>query len=991
MYKHFTSIFLLLCAFTFPLKAQQSSLGLNPHSQKWRQINTDIVRVIYPVGQEAAAQRVVNLSHYLAERDKQTIGEKVEKLDIILQQNTTNANGFVGLAPFRSELFLTPSQFGFTGSGNWLDLLTIHEYRHVQQVSNVKVGLTKGLSYVFGENGWLLGKSLGVPAWFSEGDAVLTETLLTTAGRGRMPEFDMEYKSLLLSGKNYNYEKAVSGSFKDYVPNHYNLGYYLVTNARREFGEDIWGKVLYETGKYKGLVWPFSRSLKRNIGYSTPQYYRKTMDQLSNDWKREAPKMTVTSFNSEKKKTFTSYTQPNFSNEDVIITLKSGFNQIPAFYAVTANEEYFLTYPGFQASTNNSFSYRKGYLVWSEQRYDLRWGQKDYSVVMLYDVGQKKKVQLTKETKLFAPDLNASASQIVAAEANEQMQYTLVILDTNGQEIKRIPNPENVFFSTPRWIDETNVIVVGQKDQKMSLLKVDTELGTMENITSWDVAHLSNPYPSEGYVYYSSSYTGVNNIFAVSLSDKEIYQLTDDALGAFYPTVSKSGSKLAYSNFTVDGYNLQMNPIEKDSWKKYQSNQPSTLDFYRPLLAQETNVLDSIPSNEYESKNFRKTTSLINPHSLELFGSPPYYTASILLDNTFTTFSGEVGYLFNSNEREGGFYGTLTYGEWFILPQLSGQMNMDRSRTEAFVAYSQSNLPENPAVAVLQSREWEQDQIGLGFVMPLNLTKGNYFSNLTLSASYDQIFLNYPTDILSDRPFEDENIGSIDFELDWYRQQRRALQHIYPRWGQSLSLSYQKALNGDVNSYQFKADAKFFFPAFMKTHNLTLDLNYMNEPFVGQYKYSDTFRYARGYGAQLFDQIGRAGLTYTLPVWYPDIAISSLAFIKRIYLNGFFDMMYNQLDPIRVSDIGVDVRHGRNDPSNGGSEQSLNNATIDFSSTEHLRKSVGADVIFDFKAFRLVDMQVGFRYSYLLDNGPLLNPADGKGSKFDLLLNVLSF
>ena len=64
-----------------------------------------------------------------------------------------------------------------------------------------------------------------MPPWFFEGDAVFTETLLSNAGRGRMPYFEGQYRALLLTGNSLNYEKNSAGSYKKLIPNIYNMGY----------------------------------------------------------------------------------------------------------------------------------------------------------------------------------------------------------------------------------------------------------------------------------------------------------------------------------------------------------------------------------------------------------------------------------------------------------------------------------------------------------------------------------------------------------------------------------------------------------------------------------------------------------------------------------------------------------------------------------------------------------------------------------------------
>src|SRR6185436_17429167 len=93
------SYFLL---FTFQVAFGQR-FGGNPSSVKWKQINTDTLRVIYPEGLDSAAQRVANVTSTLQHNYTTGIGGKIKKVNIVLQKDVTVSNAFVQLGPYRSE------------------------------------------------------------------------------------------------------------------------------------------------------------------------------------------------------------------------------------------------------------------------------------------------------------------------------------------------------------------------------------------------------------------------------------------------------------------------------------------------------------------------------------------------------------------------------------------------------------------------------------------------------------------------------------------------------------------------------------------------------------------------------------------------------------------------------------------------------------------------------------------------------------------------
>ncbi|MGL6269501.1 MAG: TolB family protein, partial [Chitinophagaceae bacterium] len=183
--------FLFLISYSlFPGISSAQRFGGNPPSTKWMQINTDTVRVIYQEGLESQAKRVVNLTHHLNRNTAASIGSQSRKIDVVLQNQTTISNAYVGLAPWRSEFYMTPLQNSLQlGSISWVDNLSMHEYRHVQQYMNFRKGLSKWAFYILGEQGQGVANAMAVPDWFFEGDAVFQETGVSPQGRGRLPDF----------------------------------------------------------------------------------------------------------------------------------------------------------------------------------------------------------------------------------------------------------------------------------------------------------------------------------------------------------------------------------------------------------------------------------------------------------------------------------------------------------------------------------------------------------------------------------------------------------------------------------------------------------------------------------------------------------------------------------------------------------------------------------------------------------------------------------
>lgn len=117
--------------------------GAVPARNEWKQIDTGIVRVIFPGQHDSLAARIATIANYQQSISK-NFGHAGQKISMILHDEVINSNGYVALGPFRSELYLAPPVDVFSlGALPWEQTLTVHEYRHVQQYNHFNTGLAR--------------------------------------------------------------------------------------------------------------------------------------------------------------------------------------------------------------------------------------------------------------------------------------------------------------------------------------------------------------------------------------------------------------------------------------------------------------------------------------------------------------------------------------------------------------------------------------------------------------------------------------------------------------------------------------------------------------------------------------------------------------------------------------------------------------------------------------------------------------------------------
>ena len=931
------------------LMAQSYFIGLNPPSIQWKYIENDVAKIIYAEGIYSQAARIADVIQKLSDSSYFSLGSKKEQVSIILQNQSITPNAFVGVGPFRSEFYTNPPQNNFGGAVEWNDLLAIHEYRHVQQFQNARIGVVKAAYSVFGDYFWSSLAHLIMPPWFFEGDAVFTETALSNAGRGRMPYFEGQYRALLLTGASLNYEKNSAGSYKKLIPNIYNMGYHLTASLNLDYGENIMGNLFQEALKSSFLsFYPFSKSLKKHTGMRTPKYYEATFSKLKKEWEQKATKIEITEakkLNNKVKKSFTNYTHPNYIDIQTLIAEKAGFNEIPTFYRIQIDgSENRITRPGFYSPSNAQLSINKSSLIWTEKAFDPRWGNVEYSNIIRYDLTQQLKKQLTLKARYFAPEINNDGDKIVAVHAPTNQGYELHILNAqNGHLDQKIDNKDQYQYAFPTWIDETNIATVVRKSGKNAIQIIHLGTGKSHLITPWwseKIAHLKS---YQNYIYFDGIFNGIDNIYACSIEDQEVHQVTSTLFGAIQPDISPDGKMLAYSAYSNMGYDIQTTPLIKENWKLMEIVENSLIDYFKPMF--KDNILENVSKQSYEEQSY-PTTDRFQLHSRLLSYVPPNLIFNVYGDNKMSNLSGIGTYQYNLNEKSGSWSSKLQWAKYYPIFTLE----MARKYRNSYVPVYFENEENDEITPNLETRNqnWTENDLGLGMKLPFNLTTGNFYNFVEIDQFLRQHWVNYDLEETG----KDESFGSYELDLKMRFTLRQAYQHLYPRMGFLFQSNFQKSIGTTSNaSHNFLVNSRLYLPGIFKNHSFFSEIDYHSEPFTAQYKFLDNFRYPRGYGKLIHDQIHRIGLNYAFPICYPDLAIGPLIFIKRVKANLFYDYAR-----VILNNTDVDALTPLTSVTFNGS--------VPYA--EDIYKSTGIELTFDIRTLRLIDFDIGMRFSYPL-------------------------
>lgn len=91
----------------FLFQTNSQTTGNHPSDVDWQYIENENIRVIYPKNTEEQAKRIADVINHIKLYNTESVGSKSKKIDLILQTQQVSSNGFVTVAPFRSEFFGT--------------------------------------------------------------------------------------------------------------------------------------------------------------------------------------------------------------------------------------------------------------------------------------------------------------------------------------------------------------------------------------------------------------------------------------------------------------------------------------------------------------------------------------------------------------------------------------------------------------------------------------------------------------------------------------------------------------------------------------------------------------------------------------------------------------------------------------------------------------------------------------------------------------------
>ena len=892
----------------FGIQTKGQVFGGNPSTTKWKQIGNDTFNIIFPSYRLQDAQKIVPLLQWQS-RYNTNIGAKVKRVNIVLQSDVTYSNGYVGLGPFRSEFYLMPPTDPFAlGSQDWTSNLAIHEYRHVQQYNNFNVGLSKTVGTIFGQNGRALFNALSVPDWFFEGDAVYNETKLSKQGRGRLPLFMNDFASLFLDGKNYPYQKVRNGSYVDYVPDHYALGYILVAYGYEKYGAGFWEKVTKDAAAFRSIVYPLQNSVKRYAGVDFSTFVANAMA----FYKSQMPRKEIDSSQfllPKVKHDIVDYKFP-IVQDNKIFSFKNSRTKVPSFIFLDSLGEHRVATSAI--AYDNYFSSNGKEIVYSSLQPDIRWGNREYSSVRILDINKGKERKIGNNERWFMPDISTTGDSLLVVDMNQEGRSSVSLLSRNGVLLDSI-HPESILLVTyPKFYKDGFYFFGRNKTGEMGIFYFNFLSKDYKVIVPLSNKLLGYPNLQNDTLFFSCSANGTDKLCTYIGNSNKLYDV------AKYPTGIYGGgkwnNKLVGSVFTAEGYKLAQ--LQSD-WKQDQQLAKDSLRLlYFKQATGANDLLDkSFTGTTLHEKNYSKWTNPFSFHSLQPDWDDPNYTISLYGQNILNTVESQVYYNYNRNERYSSVGFSTMYGGWYVMPIFNISETFNRN-----IALSNGSLAK-----------WNELNTNIGAQLPLNFTGGKMYRYLTLQSTINTNYIQWQGSaarVFNNRAFNYWN-NTVSFSL--YSQQ--AMQQIFPNLGVAISSNLKTGFT--AKAYQMLTVGNVYLPGILPTHSVVLNAAYMYRDTLRNYSYSNGFPISRGYYTINYPRMWKLGINYHFPICYPDLGVGNLVYFLRLRGNVFYD--YSNLKSLR------------------------------YRANYHLR-TVGGELYFDTKWWNQETLTFGIRYSNMLDN-----------------------
>jgi len=870
---------LLLLFLSVQGQAQYYSIGADPASVKWNQTRVLEFNLLYPAKEQGLAARYRQILSDIALPVTASMQAEIRNIPVIIHPYVSFSNGSSILAPRRMELF--PKQPLALETNDFAPQLVIHEARHFAQMERLNDGVTRIAGYLMGEQAQSIVLGLHVPNWLLEGDAVLTETLLSNAGRGRIAGFIQPLRSRLVNDKDLAYDRVLFGSYIESLPDDYLIGYFLTARGRMLADPLLWSDALGQIGSNPFMIKGIAGLTRPKTGFTFSKLYVETLNWLRDYW--TDPSLAVKApaalfaFAADSEAYMNYYRPQQFSDHEVIC-LKKSMGDIPAFVILdTSGHERIIARPGTMEDAG--FSYNNGKLVWSELIQDIRWENRSWSDLFIYDFENDQTTRLTSSQRYFSPVFSSDGENIsVIDEQADGSSFIRIIRAKDGSVLHTADAPPGEHYSYLCYgkdQDELFAITTGEKGRK--LVKINVGETSPEVILAPGFTDIKCPAMHGDWIYFTGPAGATQGLYRMNRIDRVLELVFQHPEGINYLTAQNG--ELFLSAYTTSGYRPVKVSIDRLSGR--------IIDAIEPLTEPVTEIIQRAQGEfpvtisdtvmNLKTSKYRKISHLFKLHSWSpVFVNPDSYQVSpgivLMSQNDLSTLTAWTGYQRDKTDRSHNFLASMTYTGLF--PSLK----FDYSRKYRTPDTDDPSVVRRSYHFPGSYSEFFKVESGV----PLDFSSGAWYRRVEPA-----LFFEYARDWFGHKSELNASAWMSGISLSTSLTRKLSYRDLFPKWGVKANLSYFQAYSDTRLGNNKKARLLVYLPGLLPNSSLRV-LNSISWLTFNQFLNS-TQDYPRG--QYVYEASDRFNLKvdYAFPISYPDYHLSWLIYVKRIKANLFYD------------------------------------------------------------------------------------------------------
>ncbi len=903
--------------------AQYYSWGADPTNMSWRRIKDDKISVIYP---DTAASEGYRMMHYVkAVQPSIDFGFRHGAMDIpfIIHPENLRSNGMVMWLPKRVEILSSPSIESY--SMPWLKQLAAHEYRHAVQYNNLNRGWVKAFSYILGQQSSTIGL-LFMPLWGMEGDAVISETAMSTYGRALQPSFTIDYRARkddILFRRNL--DKWFCGSYKEHIPNHYHLGYQITSYADTKFDENIWDKIIDYAVRHPYVILTTYVGMRKFYKTTTNTLMREAFTDLNRHWSA-MPSVPDTSekIPTPKQRSFTTYRYPIFFGSRSIISVKESLDTSAEIVRtnIKTGEQQRICHIG---SLSTRPVLQDGRVWWTEYRRSTLFEQRVNSKLCYVDLGDGTPKSISKYRNVLYPTVIDNCSDIAWVEYHANGIFSIVQGNKSSRQTVATMPAGREIHSLAYDNKSEALYFIATDDSGMWIGRVNSD-GTTSPVTEGAYITISDLRARDGVLYFGSIASGKDEVHCLDIASGKQYQISRSTYGSFSPSPTYDG-QVVMTTYDRNGYQLAMQKLDTARMAIVTPSR-TPINVVNPPRKQWDVInmdtvrfagIDSLNTvKKHPSRRYSKVAHIINAHSW----APASYDPFELSEEGALNFN--LGATVMSQSLLSDAEGFLTYG-W---SQGNGHMvkgslryyglgaNLAVSGTyggqqQVYTAYTYKLNPESGKYEIFFPEAPKQKRyynIGVSASLPLYFQRGHHTRVLVANVAWNYSNgLVAKLDKLIIEGGQITNLATIGYTeglhllqggIGFQDQVMRSHKDFLPRFGYLLSANY--ALNPANSAFGqlFSLYGKLYLPGVARHHSFNVAALYQNsiggfesKLLASNFYFNSSRLIPRGF--QVAEVENRhyfaTSVNYQLPVWYPDGGINSVIYFKRVRVNLGFD------------------------------------------------------------------------------------------------------